>query len=121
MLLSTAMSKALLELRGDPSVVNNYGRTPLAWAQLLNQHAACDCLQGWLQMSEERHSVIIAYGLDYFEMPTWRPSIHFRFPAHLRAQVHAVAVSLADMHIAPVLDLIAKGIDALKRKQALEI
>ena len=72
-------------------------------------------------MSEERRSVIISYGWDYFEMPTWRLRDRSEFPAHLRAHVHAVAVSLADMHIAPVLELIAKGIDALKRKRALEI
>ena len=113
--------KTLLELRGDPSPVSNHGFTPLALTQQRNQHGARDCLQGWLQMSEERRGVIIAFGWDYFEMPTWRHNIHFRYPAHLRAQVHAVAVSLAHMHIAPVLDLIVKGIDALKRKRALEI
>ena len=72
-------------------------------------------------MSEERRDVIISYGWDYFEMPTWRLRDHSEFPVHLRDQIYAVAVSLADMHIAPVLDLIAKGIDALKRKRALEI
>ena len=72
-------------------------------------------------MSEERRGVIISYGWDYFEMPTWQLNDHSEFPAHLRAQVYAVAVSLAGMHIAPVLELIAKGIDALKRKRALEI
>ena len=76
--------KALLELRGDPSLVNSGGLTPLAYAQLRNQHGARDCLQGWLQMSEERRGVIISYGWDYFELPTWRPSIHYRFPAHHR-------------------------------------
>ena len=86
-----------------------------------NQHAARDCLQGWLQMSQERRDVVISYGWDYFEMPTWRLRDHSEFPAHLRAQVYAVAASLADMHIAPVIELIAKGIDALKRKRALEI
>ena len=113
--------KTLLELRGDPSLVNNAGVTPLAIAQheLNNHHSVRDCLQGWLQMCEERRNVIITYGWDYFEMPTWRLSDHSEFPAHLRARVHAAAVSLAD--IAPVLDLIAKGIDALKRKRVLEI
>ena len=57
---------------------------------------------------------------DYFELPAWRLRDHSEFPAHLRAQIFAVAVSLSDMHIAPVLELIAKGIDALKRKRALE-
>ena len=113
--------KVLLELRGDPSLADIDDETPLAVAQRFNQHGARDCLQRWLQMSEEQRGVIIAYGWDYFEMPTWRPSIHYRFPAHLRAQVYAVAVSLADMHIAPVLELIAKAIDSLKRKRALEI
>ena len=82
-----------------------------------------DTRRGWLQMSEERRDVIISYGWDYFEMPKWRLRDHSEFPAHLRAQVHAVAVSLADTHIAPVLDLIAEGIniDALKRKRALEV
>ena len=97
------------------------GYTPLAIAQRLNQHGARDCLQGWLQMSVEQRDVIISYCLDYFELPTWRLREHSEFPVHLRAQVHAVAVSLADMHIAPVLELIAKGIDSLKRKRALEI
>ena len=70
-------------------------------------------------MSEESQGVIISYGWDYFELPTWRPSIHYRFPADLRVQFCAVVVSLAN--IAPVLHLIAKGIDALKRKRELEI
>ena len=67
----------------------------------MNNHGpgARYCLQGWLQMREEQRSVIIAYGWDYFEMPTWRLRNHAEFPAHLWAQVHAVAVSLADMHI----------------------
>ena len=111
--------KVLLELRGDPSLVNSEGDTPLAMAQQQHNHGARDCLQGWLQMSEERRGVIISYGWDYFELPTWRPSIHYRFPAHLRVQICAVAVSLAAF--APVVELIAKGIDALKRKRALEI
>ena len=73
--------KTLLELRGDPSLVTNDGLTPLAVAQQHNRHGVCDCLQSWLQMSGEQRTVIITYGWDYFEMPTWHPSIHSRFPA----------------------------------------
>ena len=112
--------KALLELRGDPSLANSRGRTPCTVAQRSNHHGARDCLQGWLQMSKERRDVVITYGWDYFEMPTWRPDIHSRFPAHLRAQVYAMAVS-CDGELAPVLHFIATGIDALKRKRTLEI
>ena len=53
--------KTLLELRGDPSLVNSFGNTPLAIAQHQDHHGARDCLQGWLQMSEERRGVIISY------------------------------------------------------------
>ena len=81
--------KVLLELRGDPSLVSNDGFTPLTLAQQENHHGACDCLQGWLQMSQEQHAVIMTYGWDYFEMPTWHTSIHSRFPAHLQAQVRS--------------------------------
>ena len=50
----------------------------LAIAQRRNHHGARDCLQGWLQMSEERRDVIISYGWDYFELPTWQLNIHFK-------------------------------------------
>ena len=113
--------KLLLELGADVNAVDKDGNTALDLAVKENSLVARACLESWIKMSEEKRNLIIADGWDYVEMPTWRPSIHYRFPAHLRAQVHAVAVSLADMHIAPVLELIAKGIDALKRKRALEI
>ena len=114
--------KALLELRGDPSLVNSNGETPLTVAQRTGRnlhHGTRDCLQGWLKMSQEQRSVIITYGWDYFELPTWQLRIHSRFPAQLRAQVYAVAVSCSGL--GPVFHLIVKGIDARNRKRTLEI
>ena len=70
-------------------------------------------------MSEAQRNIITTHGWDYFEMPTWQPIIHFKFPAHLRVQSCAVAVSLTEL--APVLGLIVKAIDALERQRELEI
>lgn len=111
--------KTLLESGGDTSVVNEVGMTPLGMAALHHNHAARDCLQSWNNMRDDQRNVIRTFGWDYFNMPTWSLHVHSEFPLQLRAQVFAVAVSVGDL--APVLDLVAKGLDALKRRRKLVI
>merc|ERR1712188_284355 len=100
------MIKTLLELGGNATALSLFGNTPVQLALFgrYTNPVPHDCIQGWLQMSEEQRGVIIAYGWDYFEMPTWRTGIHANFPEPLRAQVCALAVS-CNGDLAPVLDL----------------
>merc|ERR1711939_93866 len=121
---NTEVLKRLLESRADVNAVDKDGNTPLDLAVMCNSHVSRECLEGWIDMPEEKCNLVIAYGWDdysvvHFEMQTWRLRDHTEFPDDFRAQVHAAAVSLSGL--APVLNLIAKAIDALKRKRALEL
>jgi len=113
---SVAVLKTMLELGGDASSTNYRGDTPLAIALRQCRHEACECLQGWLQMSSEHRAAVTTYGWPYFEMPTWRPRDHHIYPSHLRSQTLAIALSVPQIFgDTNMLMLFTSALDARKR------
>merc|ERR1711924_139186 len=108
--------KKLLECGGIISMVCD-GVTPLDVAKQFHQEGAMKCIRQWIVMSVTDIRVIQKYGWKYYELPRWTPRKHKEFPNHLRTEVCAVAVSIAEL--APVLHLLAKVLDALKRNHPL--
>ena len=109
--------RVLLNNGADPSKLQGQNQRTLQYiGMFFNCPNSLVVLNEWNDMPKEKQAGIV----EYHNKPTWRIQDHSEFPIHLRAQVLAVAVSLADMHVAKVLKHITKGIDAHTRHRALE-